>query len=101
MVERILAAWYLVGQDEGYPEIGWSSWDGAQGPDVTGDHADVARAVARDGIVLLKNTNNTLPLNKPESLALIGQDGFPNPDGPNACSDRSCNIGILGMVRER
>lgn len=99
-MQRILASWYLLGQDSDYPKIGWSSWDDADGPDVQGDHAKVARAVARDGIVLLKNTNNTLPLSKPESIAIIGQDGFKNPDGPNDCEDRGCDVGTLAMVRE-
>lgn len=101
MATRVLAAWYFVGQDADYPtQEGWTSWNGGVGgPDVQGDHKDVARAVARDGIVLLKNTNNTLPLSKPASIAIIGQDAIVNPDGPNACTDRGCNTGTLAMVR--
>lgn len=62
-----------------------------------GTHKTVARAIARDGIVLLKNTNNALPLNKPASLALIGQDAIVNPSGANACTDRDCDTGTLAM----
>lgn len=62
-----------------------------------GTHKTVARAIARDGIVLLKNTNNALPLKKPASLAIIGQDAIVNPAGPNACVDRQCNTGTLAM----
>jgi beta-glucosidase len=34
--------------------------------------------------VLLKNTNNVLPLKKPKSIAIIGSGAAANPDGPNA-----------------
>jgi beta-glucosidase len=46
---------------------------------------------------LLKNTNNALPLKKPASLALIGQDAIVNPAGANACTDRDCDTGTLAM----
>ncbi|GAQ05883.1 probable beta-glucosidase L [Aspergillus lentulus] len=97
MVTRILAAWYLVGQDRGYPPTAFSSWNGGKANvDVTADHATVARAVARDSIVLLKN-DQRLPLRKPKSLAIVGLDAIVNPAGPNACSDRGCNNGTLAM----
>ena len=38
--------------------------------------------------MLLKNDGNALPLKKPASLALIGQDAIVNPSGANACTDR-------------
>ncbi len=98
MATRILAAWYFVGQDAGYPATSFSSWNGGGGgPDVQGTHKTVARAIARDGIVLLKNTGNALPLNKPASLAIIGSDAIVNPAGANACVDRGCNTGTLAM----
>lgn len=100
MCTRILAAWYFVGQDISYPTVtGWTSWNGGiGGPNVQGTHKTVARAVARDGIVLLKNTNGSLPLKKPASLAIIGQDAIVNPSGANACTDRACDTGTLAMV---
>jgi beta-glucosidase len=98
MVTRILASWYFTGQDSGYPSVTFSSWSGGTGaPPAQADHNIVARAIARDGIVLLKNTNGSLPLNKPSSIALIGQDAITNPDGPNACTDRGCDTGTLAM----
>lgn len=94
MAQRILAAWYLTAQDSGYPSVTWSSWNGgAGGPNVQGTHKTVVRDIAGDGIVLLKNTNNSLPLKKPASLALIGQDAIVNPSGANACQDRGCDTG--------
>lgn len=101
MVTRILAAWYFTGQDVSYPKVtGWTSWNGGKGgPNVQGDHKTVARAIARDGIVLLKNEGGALPLKKPASLAVVGYDAIVNPQGANACVDRKCNNGTLAMVR--
>lgn len=90
MVTRILASWYLVGQDSGYPATNIQA-------DVQGNHKENVRAVARDGIVLLKNDNSVLPLGKPAKIALVGSAAVVNPDGINACTDRGCNKGTLGM----
>ncbi|KAJ5776805.1 hypothetical protein N7520_000051 [Penicillium odoratum] len=98
MVTRILAAWYLVGQDEDYPEVAFSSWNGVNASvDVTDDHGSVARVVARDSIILLRNHDKVLPITRLKSLAIIGSDAIVNPEGPNACSDRSCDNGTLAM----
>ncbi|KAL4804162.1 glycoside hydrolase superfamily [Aspergillus unguis] len=99
MVTRILASWYLVGQDEGHPSVAFSSWDGgvASVNVTTPEHGDLARTIARDSIVLLKNVNGSLPLGAPASLAVIGSDAIVNPDGANACDDRGCNTGTLAQ----
>lgn len=98
MVRRILASWYYLAQDTNYPKTSMNSWKGGTGgPNVQGSNKDIARAVARDGIVLLKNENAALPLKSPKSLAIIGQDAFENPDGMNACPDRNCDNGTLAM----
>jgi beta-glucosidase-like glycosyl hydrolase len=101
MALRILAGWYFVNQDTSYPSVrGWSSWQTnvTGSPNVQGDHKSVARAIARDGIVLLKNENNALPLKEPATLAVVGYDAVLNPQGANACIDRKCNNGTLAMV---
>jgi beta-glucosidase len=83
MVKRILAAWYLTGQDKGYPTATFNSWNiGTK--EVGGNHKTNARAMARDGIVLLKNTDGVLPLKKPKSIAVIGSDSIVAPKGANA-----------------
>ncbi|KAL2020607.1 hypothetical protein VTK56DRAFT_8097 [Thermocarpiscus australiensis] len=89
MAERILASWYLLGQNSGYPAINIRA-------NVQGDHKENARAVARDGIVLLKN-DGILPLKKPSKIALFGSAAVVNPQGMNACLDKGCNTGALGM----
>ncbi|ORY08725.1 beta-glucosidase 2 precursor [Clohesyomyces aquaticus] len=115
MATRILAAWFQLGQDQNYPAPNFdTNTQDANGPlypgalfspsgvvnefvDVQGNHAEVARAVARDGITLLKNTNATLPLSKNATLKVFGTDAEKNPDGINACADQGCNKGTLGM----
>ena len=48
-------------------------------------------------IVLLKNDKDVLPLVKPKSIALIGEDMGPSINGPNGCGDRGCDVGTLAM----
>jgi beta-glucosidase len=89
MAKRILASWYLLGQNSGYPSINIRA-------NVQGNHKENVRAVARDGIVLLKN-DGILPLKKPAKLALVGSAAVVNPQGMNSCTDKGCNTGALGM----
>ncbi|CAI6337353.1 unnamed protein product [Periconia digitata] len=96
MVKRILASWYLVGQDKGYPATSFDSWNVGQ-KTITGNHFTNVRSMARDGIVLLKNEGASLPLKAPKSVAVIGLDSIVNPRGANACVDRGCNEGTLIM----
>lgn len=115
MTTRVVAAWYQLGQDKGFPETSFSSWTKADndvlykganaGPsvrvnqhiNVQADHKTVARAVAREGIVMLKNDGNVLPLSTSDVIRVFGSDAGPNSSGPNACTDRACNTGVLGM----
>lgn len=64
--------------------------------DVRADHATVARQVAQDAITMLKNDDDFLPISTDSNLFLFGTDQEVNPDGANACVDRSCNTGTLG-----
>jgi beta-glucosidase len=93
MVTRILAAWYLAGQDAGgYPSFSLSR-------NVQANHNTNVRAIARDGIVLLKNTGNILPLKKPASIAIIGSATINGAHANNSasCTDKGCDLGSLGM----
>ncbi|TVY80969.1 putative beta-glucosidase A [Lachnellula suecica] len=114
MVTRIMSAYYKVGRDTARVPINFNSWsletygyihpqasEGYQQinehVNVQADHKDLIREIGGASTVLLKNTNNALPLNKPKSVAIIGEDAHDNPAGPNACADRGCNVGTLAM----
>ncbi|KAK4249994.1 beta-glucosidase [Corynascus novoguineensis] len=109
MVIRIMAAYFKVhtGDYSSRPDINFSAWTNQTiGPlhpssnqsftvvnefiDVQSDHASLIREIGAKSIVLLKNVNNTLPLSKPSSIAIIGEDARDPPGGPNACPDRGC-----------
>jgi beta-glucosidase len=75
MVTRILAAWYYVGQDEGYPEVNVAPYTQQQTiVDARGDNAALIREIGAAGTVLVKNTNNALPLKDPKFLTVYGYD---------------------------
>jgi beta-glucosidase len=115
MVTRIVATWYQFGQDQAFPEPNFSAnTDSATGlcypaallsptctvnefVNVQSDHATIVRNTSREAITMLKNTNNTLPLSTKATLKVFGTDAQNNPDGINACNQRSCNTGVLGM----
>ncbi|TVY83615.1 Beta-glucosidase A, partial [Lachnellula suecica] len=115
MAMRIMSAYFKVGLTLDEPPINFDSWTlDTYGPlhyavgadvqqinwhvDVRGDHGDVIREIGARSTVLLKNTNNALPLSKPKFVAVIGEDAGPNQYGPNGCSDRGCDNGTLGMA---
>jgi beta-glucosidase-like glycosyl hydrolase len=132
MVTRVVAAWYQLGQDD---KNKWgdgpnfSSWTTDErglihagsddkttavvnkfvNTDPSGEHGKLARKIAADSIVLLKNSQNFLPLkrtgwpkNKSKQksmkyqIGIFGSDAFPDPKGPNSCVDRACNSWTLG-----
>ncbi|KAF2160095.1 glycoside hydrolase family 3 protein [Zasmidium cellare ATCC 36951] len=81
--------------------------------DEGGDHDELGRKIATEGIVLVKNDDNVLPI-KPDGsnihstrygksfgesikIGIFGEDAFSNPRGPNACEDRACNEYTLGV----
>ncbi|KAK3942340.1 glycoside hydrolase family 3 protein [Diplogelasinospora grovesii] len=114
MAMRIMASLFKVGQTVEQPPINFDSWTldtygnihmaAGQGyqqinwhVDVRANHGSLIRDIAAKGTVLLKN-NGALPLNKPKFLVVVGEDAGPNLQGPNACSDRSCDNGTLGMA---
>ncbi|KAL1970220.1 hypothetical protein VTN77DRAFT_5380 [Rasamsonia byssochlamydoides] len=131
MVTRIVAAWYQLRQDtwpkprpwgDGGPNF--SSWTYAEYGhlyegsgdnatdrvnhfvDVQGKgkqaHSIIARQVAAEGTVLVKNVDNILPLpregpnvGRTYRVGIYGEDAGPG-QGPNACANRACNQGTLG-----
>jgi beta-glucosidase len=114
MATRIMAAYFLVGQDEDYPETNFNSWTYEeygyqsfyskrnykrvnQNVDVRADHANIIHEVAAKSTVLLKNVDGALPLRKPKQIAVFGSDAGEAEYGPNGCSDRGCNNGTLAV----
>jgi beta-glucosidase len=114
MVVRLMSAYFKVGRDTARVPINFNSWNlnttGYLHPqanldfqqinwhvNVQDNHAKLIREIGGASTVLLKNTYGALPLNKPRSMAVIGEDAHDNPGGPNACSDRNCDIGTLAM----
>ncbi|KAI0776599.1 glycoside hydrolase superfamily [Trametes elegans] len=102
MAERILAGWYLLEQDKGYPDVSFNAFEmndpaTNEHVNVQDDHYKVIREIGAAGTVLLKNVNNALPLKMPRSIALIGNDAGPGSRGPNGYSDRGGDDGTLAM----
>ncbi|TIC62413.1 glycoside hydrolase family 3 protein [Wallemia mellicola] len=106
MATRIVAAWYLLGQDEeDYPEVNFNFFDEndpTRGPvrDVKHDHASLIKELGSASTVLLKNDNNALPLdgsNLSAGIAVVGSDAGPASKGPNGCADRACVDGTVAV----
>ncbi|KAH8701062.1 glycosyl hydrolase family 3 N terminal domain-containing protein [Talaromyces proteolyticus] len=88
MVRRILTPYLYLGQDKDYPSIDPSSQSlflenfgllqpgmpTPVGRDVRGNHSRLIRSIGAAGTVLLKNTNNTLPLKNPNNIGVFGND---------------------------
>jgi beta-glucosidase-like glycosyl hydrolase len=104
MATRILASWYLVGQDSpDYPKTNFNSFlpfdeSTNEHIDVQGDHRHLVREIDAASIVLLKNVNNALPLKHPRRLVLIGSDAAPaHIAGPNEFTYGDGVDGVLAM----
>lgn len=97
MVRRIMMPYYYLRQDTDFPTVDPSLMlsmaaqrgidianleiPGAPSRDVRGDHASLIRRIGADGIVLLKNLNQTLPLKAPRNLGVFGNDAPPPTNG--------------------
>ncbi|KAG2078523.1 glycoside hydrolase [Suillus decipiens] len=101
MATRIIAGWYFLHQDEGYPNVSVSSFDLYnplnQEVNAQSDHYLIVREIGAAGTVLLKN-EGALPLDKPKSIVLVGSDAAPPVSGPNEYTDQGGDpSGILAM----
>ncbi|KAJ6457694.1 glycosyl hydrolase family 3 C-terminal domain-containing protein [Mycena sanguinolenta] len=68
---------------------------------VQGDHYKVIREIGAASTILLKNTNNVLPLTVKnlKRVGIFGSDAGPHPDGPNICSDgHSEQVSVVGVI---
>jgi beta-glucosidase len=97
---RILAGWYLLGQDKDYPRPNFDAFDpfyGAHLNAINDARTAVSREVATAGQVLLKNKNGALPFKKLRKLAIVGSDAAPARGGANGFSDRGGVDGVVGI----
>ncbi|KAJ6501213.1 beta-glucosidase [Mycena vitilis] len=99
MATRILAAWYLLGQDTGYPAVNFDAWNNNaafnQHVNVQSNHAALIRQIDAASTVLLKNSG-ILPLKAPKTIAVIGNGATNSSKGPNGYTDRGGDDGVLG-----
>ncbi|KAI1211232.1 glycoside hydrolase family 3 protein [Annulohypoxylon truncatum] len=82
MATRIVATWYKMGQDKGYPTIGVGMPGDLSEPHqrVIAKSPDAKPILLQGAIeshVLLKNTNNALPLKSPKLISLFGYSAKP------------------------
>ncbi|CRG87320.1 beta-glucosidase [Talaromyces islandicus] len=97
MARRVLTPYFFLGQDHDYRSVDPSSLyllsqtygfpPAPAGPpplparDVRKDHAKLIRDLGAAGVVLLKNTNGTLPLQHPSDIGIFGNDAADLSDG--------------------
>ncbi|KAK5082100.1 hypothetical protein LTS08_001722 [Lithohypha guttulata] len=79
MATRIMASWYYTNQQSGFPQPGYGMPANLLAPhDPVNARNPAARAgllqAAIEGHVLVKNTNNALPLRNPQLLTVHGYD---------------------------
>lgn len=76
MATRVLASWYYLHQQNTFPKT--ENYASTQKQWTVNaqqeDHINLIREIGSAGLVLAKNTNNTLPLKDPKFLAVYGYD---------------------------
>ncbi|KAL0952835.1 hypothetical protein HGRIS_007060 [Hohenbuehelia grisea] len=104
MATRIIAGWYLLKQDsKDYPAPNFNAF--YPDDEATNKHVDVqaegvdklVREIGAASTVLLKNKGNVLPLKKPRSLVVVGNDAGSARNGPNGFTDQAGVDGVLAM----
>lgn len=108
MVRRVLTPYYFLGQDQNYPSIDPSTHAIAlagqnhyQLPiiparDVRNDHNILIREIGAAAVTLLKNSNNTLPLQQPTNIAVFGNDAADVSTGLATAQNGSIGTLMLG-----
>ncbi|TRX92119.1 hypothetical protein FHL15_006986 [Xylaria flabelliformis] len=103
MVTRILAAWYKMKQEEGFPSPGIGMPSDLSEPHQrviakSQSNKDVLLQGAIEGHVLLKNDNGALPLKSPKLISLFGYsaksfDSYtPGADGWNGGAESAASV---------
>lgn len=98
MIARIMTPYYFLGQDANFPSVDPSSADlntfspksqwtreynltGERSRDVRADHSALIRKLGAAATIMLKNTDNALPLKAPKSIAVFGNDAGDDTEG--------------------
>lgn len=103
MVRRIMTPYYYLGQNASFPLVDPTEgvlegsspsqyqfpfkFNDTSNADVRGDHYTHIRLLGAASAVLLKNTNNTLPLKAPKVISVFGNDAADETDGLYAPQD--------------
>ncbi|KAF2798415.1 glycoside hydrolase family 3 protein [Melanomma pulvis-pyrius CBS 109.77] len=115
MAIRVLTPYFLLGQDQSFPSIDPATlattaaheyglpralglgipFDIIDGRDVRADHANLIRKLGAAGTVLLKNTNNTLPLPTLKHIAVFGNDAANVVDSGGSHNSHGWDIGTI------
>ncbi|CAO0795662.1 unnamed protein product [Mucor circinelloides] len=103
MATRIVAAWYKMGQDKGFPKTSINAFhrEKAEYVNVQANHKKLVREMGAASNVLLKNSG-VLPLDtkKVKSVALVGSDiknGASAVNDATTCADHGCSDGHLAQ----
>lgn len=77
MVTRLMASWYRLGQNEGFPSPGFGMPQSLTAPHTIVDARNTSFKQtlldgAIEGHVLVKNVNNALPFSQPKLLSIFG-----------------------------
>ncbi|KAI9640088.1 hypothetical protein NHQ30_011490 [Ciborinia camelliae] len=119
MALRVMTPYFFLGQDQDFPLIdsssgaypqmnyfnapsvyasNWTTSMGTADVDVRGNHSWLVRELGAAGMVLLKNTNNALPLNAPKRIGIFGNAAGDLTNGPySGPSDKNYEYGCLPM----
>ncbi|KAK9342742.1 glycosyl hydrolase family 3 N terminal domain-containing protein [Lipomyces starkeyi] len=102
MARRIMTPYFHLRQNIDYPPIDMESGNlnivgvqpyldtfkyGTANVDVRQTHAELIRDLAAAGTVLLKNTNNALPLRAPKTIGVFGNDAGDPTNGLDTLND--------------
>jgi beta-glucosidase len=117
MIARVMTPYFYLKQNSSYPTVDPGSsalnsfspqsnpqfrfiLNGTEDRDVREDHATLIRNLGAASVVLLKNTNNTLPLSAPKVIGVFGNDAADLTDGlypAGGFGSVGYNIGTLAV----